>query len=317
VHRLRAIGAVAAAAGLAGAVAVLAQATPSGRNGQIAFKMALGSPSRLAVVTADGKALQKLPKTKQVSDDDPDWSPDGGRIAFTRCPVRDGRCHVYAMRARGSAATRLGPANDDRAQPAWSPNGKQIAFSRGWGSVQNDHIKYAEIYVMNANGSGARQITRITASKPFSADVAHPAWSPDGKQLTFAVTNSDRGDPAHGLALFVVNIDGSDVRQVTPWELKGGGRSDWSPDGSVILFKAPAQRGPGNLYTIAPDGTALEQITHYAPPTVVWLGSFSPDGKWITYAKSGDVYVARADGTGARQVSTGVSAWAPDWGTAR
>jgi Tol biopolymer transport system component len=308
---------MAVAAAVAGALAVLAQATTSGQNGRIVFKMALGSPSRLAVVGADGKALQKLPRTKQVSDDDPDWSPDGRTIAFSRCPVQDGPCNVFAMPAGGAAAKRLGPAGDDRAQPAWSPNGKQVAYSRFWGGVHNDQIKYSEIYVMNANGGGARQVTRITTSKPFSAEVQRPAWSPDGKQLTFEVTNSAGSEPAKGLALFVVNADGSDLRQVTPWQLKGGGRSDWSPDGSVILFKSPAQRGPGNLYTIAPDGTGLKQITHYAAPTVVWAGSFSPDGKWITYAKSADVHVARADGTGSRQVSHGVSAWAPDWGPAK
>jgi Tol biopolymer transport system component len=307
---------MAAAAAAAGAVVVVAHATKSGANGQIVFKLALGSPSRLAVVTAHGK-LRQLPRTKQVSDDDPDWSPNGSTIAFTRCPLTNGPCAVYVMSANGTGVRRLGPAGDDRAQPAWSPSGRQIAYSRAWGGVQNDQIKYAEIYVMNANGGGARRVTNVTTSKPFSADVGRPAWSADGTQLVFEVATSPRGEPANSRALFVVNADGSDLRQLTPWDLKAGGRPDWAPDGSAILFKAPAQRGPGNLYTIAPEGTGLKQITHYTGPTVVWAGSFSPDGEWITFAKSADVYVAHADGTGARQVTHSVSAWSPDWGPAR
>jgi TolB protein len=130
------------------------------------------------------------------------------------------------------------------------------------------------------------------------------------------VANSPRGEPAKAHALFVVNADGSDLRELTPWSLNAGDSPDWSPDGKQILFKAPASVQHGNLYTIATDGTGLHRLTNYPARTAVFLGSFSPDGRWITFAKSADVFVMRVDGTGARQVSRGVSAWSPDWGAA-
>ena len=301
---------------VAGVATVLAHATVPGKNGQIVFRKALGQPGRLAIVNADGTGYRMLPRAKGVNDNNPDWSRDGSTIVFERCPLRGGNCVIFSIRPSGSGLRRLGPAGDDRAHAAWSPNGKEIAYARGWGGVQNDQIKFADIYVMKADGTGARRVTRVTAAKPFSADVAHPSWSPDGKQLVFAVGNSPTGDPANSRALFVVNFDGSGLRQLTPWSLDAGDRPDWSPDGKLILFRAPAKNDRGNLYTINPDGSGLKQLTHY-PGNVVVTGSFSPDGKWITFAKSANVVVMRVDGTGVRQITQGVSAWAPDWGPAR
>jgi len=117
---------------------------------------------------------------------------------------------------------------------------------------------------MNASGTGSRQLTRFNASKPFSTFVGGSSWSPDGRQLVFeAGTSPPRGEPANGCALFVVNADGSGLRQLTLWSLDAGERPDWSPDGELILFKAPAKGQHGNLYTINPDGSGLKQLTRY------------------------------------------------------
>lgn len=315
---LRKAAAVVAAAAVASTGAVVAHATAPGKNGEIAFKLALGAPSRLGVVNADGSGLRKLPRTKQVSDDDPDWSPSGSTIAFTRCPLGNGRCHVDAMRPDGSGLKQLGPANDDRAFPSWAPDGKHIAYVRSWGGVQHDEIKYSALYVMTPTGGGAHLLVNPMNAQPYAGDVGHSSWSPDGKQLVLEVTHSPLGDPANGHALFLVNADGSGLKQLTPWSLNAGGKPDWSPDGSRILFRAPTKNERGNLYTIAPDGSGLKQLTHYAAPVpVVSAGSFSPDGKWITFAKSGSVWVMRADGTGAKQITAAGHVYTPDWGPAR
>lgn len=311
--RLFALGAIVLVS--VGADVVRAHATVPGENGQIVFRKALGHPGRLAVVSADGTGYRRLPRARGVNDGNPDWSRDGSTIVFDRCPLKAGTCAVYTTRPDGTGLKRLGPAGDDRAHPAWAPSGKEVAYARGWGGVRNGQIKFADIYMMNEGGTGARRVTRVTAAKPFSANVVHPAWSPEGKQLVFSVETTATGEPANSLALFVVNADGSGLRQLTPWSLNAGDRPDWSPDGKLILFRAPAKNDRGNLYTVNPDGSGLRQLTHY-PANVVATGSFSPDGEWITFAKSANVFVMRADGTGARQISHGISAWAPDWGPA-
>ena len=234
-----------------------------GRNGQIAFKRALGSPSYLVTMRADGSEVRSLPRTKQVSDDEPDWSPDGSRVAFTRCPLAPGPCNVYQLRPDGTGLKRLGPAGDDRGSAVWAPDGRHLAYARGWGGVQNDQIKFSDLYLMTPTGSGAHRLTTVTANAPFSAAVGHPAWSPDGKQLVFEVAHSATATPAHAHALFVVNADGSGLHQITRWGLNAGGRLDWSPDGTRILFRAPAKTDRGNLYTTAPDGSGLKQLTRF------------------------------------------------------
>ena len=303
-------------AALAAAVAVVAHATAPAKNGTIVFKQALGAPSRLALVNADGSSFRQLPRTKQVSDDDPDWSPNGLTLAFTRCPLRNGKCHVYAIRPNGGGLHRLGPASDDRAFPSWSPDGKHLAYVRTWGGFKSNETRYSALYVMTPTGGGARVVVNPTNAQPYAGDAGHSAWSLDGKQLVLEVTHSPTGDPANGHALFVVNADGSNLTQLTPWALNAGGKPDWSPDGAQILFRAPTRSDRGNLYTIAPDGTGLKQITHF-PNLVVIAGSFSPDGKSIVFAKSADVWSMHVDGTGAKQLSTNVSAWTPDWGPAK
>lgn len=124
-----------------------------------------------------------------------------------------------------------------------------------------------------------------------------------------------------------MNADGSNQRRITRWSLRGGDHPDWSPDGKRIVFHSN-QEGPenvsGNIYTVRPNGTGLRQLTHARGGAVQYLSSsFSPNGKWITFAKkpgSGkngnvDVFVMRANGTGLRNV-THSAIWdsAPDWG---
>jgi TolB protein len=305
---------------VASAGTVLAQAAGPAKNGKIVFRVALGHPSRLAIVNADGSGERRLTDTKGVGDGNPDWSPDGSTIAFDRCVTKGPPgCAIFTIRPTGAGLKRLGAAGDDRGYPAWAPNGKAIAFSRAWGPVQHNWIKFNELFVMNAGGTGSRQLTHFNEARPFSTFVGGSSWSPDGKELVFEAGTSPDGEPANGLALFVVKADGSDLRQLTPWSLNAGGRPDWSPDGALILFKAPAKGQHGNLYTIHPDGSGLKQLTRYPAPKPLFSGSFSPDGKWITFSRypGPGIFVMHADGSGVRQITHGGWHNAPDWGPAR
>jgi TolB protein len=314
-------------------VATSALATAPGKNGQIAFRRYLDPmTTAVFVINADGSGERQLthPDTG-VDDNQPDWSPDGAKLAFERCDIG---CEVWTMNADGSGQTRLGP-NCHRAQPlkceerdapAWAPDGKSIAFGRGWGRFGHDAIQFSEIFVMDRRGGSTRQLTHITTSKPYSADVDQAMWSPDGKRLVFQVRTSTVGRPANSVALFVINADGTGMKRLTPWKLNGGEHPDWSPDGKRILFrtipKGDDELPGGNIYTIHPNGTGLKQLTRYGPTTELNNYSFSPDGKWITFAKSGvgketDVYVMQSNGTGIRPI-TRTSVWegGPDWGPA-
>ena len=264
--------------GIAVVVVSSGSATAPGKNGQIVY----AKFPRLWVVNSDGTGERRLPHPKGSEDTNPDWSPDGSKLAFERCSKW---CEVWTVNEDGTAPRRLGPnclhasgACKDRGGPAWSPDGKKIAF--GQASVVGGETQFAEIYVMNANGTGQRQVTHFTAGKPFTTDLFDPAWSPDGKQLVFEVRNSKKGDPPNRRALFIVNADGSDLGQLTEWSLNAGDSPDWSPDSRLILFRSvsTANRHHGNLYTIHPDGSGLNRLTNYPAPKTVQTGSFSPTG---------------------------------------
>jgi hypothetical protein len=98
---------------------------------------------------------------------------------------------------------------------------------------------------MNIDGSDVRTVKSFAA---YSIRTGAGAWAPDGERLALELQNTGIATPAYGLALYVINIDGTDMRRLTPFALNAGDHPDWSPDGSRILFRsradviAPARR---------------------------------------------------------------------------
>jgi Tol biopolymer transport system component len=111
-------------------------------------------------------------------DFDPAWAPDGSKIAFISdrdavgVPIHE----IYVMDADGSDPVNLTnnpTASDD--SPNWSPDGSKIVFTRR----QNNN---SDIFVMNADGSGQKRLTKKAAFDGM------PAWSPDGTKIVFTST---------------------------------------------------------------------------------------------------------------------------------
>ena len=312
----------------AGVLADAASATAPGENGSITFRRYLG-PDRtkgaIFTIAPDGTGERQLTRPPgELSDDFPDFASDGSFVAFQRC---NATCAVYTVRTNGTRLRRVGPACtghrlpprcSDSAYPAISPNRELIAFEHAFGEIRDDQIDHVGIYVMRSNGSHVR---RVTLPPTRAAEDIEPQWSPDGRRIVFTRFNVT-AEPAGQAAIFTVKADGTDLRQVTPWDMNAGDGPDWSPDGSEILFRAPQTEDflNSNVYAIHPDGTGLRQITNVAPGTKIYSSSYSPDGSSITFGMTGvdgaaDVFTMNADGTGIKPV-TRTPLWdsAPDWG---
>jgi Tol biopolymer transport system component len=313
---------------LAAAVgATTSYATAPGKAGRIAFRRYFDNDHNWGAVftiNANGTGERQITHPpKGVTDDQPDWAPDGSLIAFSRCPKKpEGPCAVYTVHPDGSALTRVSkpcppsgkipPCTDDYLA-SFSPDGRELVFKQFSGNQKNGR---GQNIVIADLGTGEQRVA-VYGTKSYTQ--LDPQFSPDGKQLLFThvVEPSERNR-----ALFVANVDGTGVRRVTPWSLHAGDNPDWSPDGRWILFRSNEDLDAvqSQIYLIHPNGTGMKQLTHFKKGSIVTSSSFSPDGKWIVFGTDGvggnaDLFVMRPDGSGMHPI-TRTKLWdsAPDWG---
>jgi TolB protein len=322
---------------VAGALASGAGATQPGQSGAIAFRRyvdARHTAGAVFTIGSDGTGERQLTTPPQGTlDDQPDWAPDGSLITFTRCG-QGGPCHIFVVAPDGSGMAPVGaPCPEgadeqtcsDDSRSSFSPDSQRLTFIQATGTVRNDAsggtwIEHSAVTIMNRDGSGRRVIYQ---GAPFSGDFDFPVISPDGKQILFdRIASGFAPHPGHR-AIFVMRLDGTHVRKLTPWAENDGDNPDWSPDGNWIVFQSHYADGDvkqSQLYLIHPDGSGRRQLTHFAEGTNVASSSFSPDGKWLAISKgtaSGNLHVFAlrlADGSVRRVTHSQLWDSAPDWG---
>lgn len=204
---------------------------------------------------------------------------------------------IFRMALNGEMQQAISSPLAGDYSPAYSPDGNQIVFTR----AENDQQR---IWIMNRDGSGLRLLTN------FPGNSLDPAWSPDGQTIAFAYQEPGKTGYQHRL----IQVDGTDIKDlITPLELVGG-RSDWSPDGQwLAIYAGPP--GRHDIYLLATDGTELRRLTNNGDNLAP---SFSPDGNWIVFTSSRDgdneLFIMRLDGSGLTQLTNNErSDWQPRW----
>jgi TolB protein len=149
-----------------------------------------------------------------------------GDIAFV--DLVDGVDHVFTINTSGFDQKDLGPGS----LPAWSPDGKKIAF-----------VRSNRIYVMNANGSNATNLSGANTGD------TQPAWSPEGARIAFV----------HAGRVWVMLANGTHRHVIASNDVPDSGPA-WSPDGREIVvarccFHSRQFGDFGQIQGMAPDGT--------------------------------------------------------------
>jgi Tol biopolymer transport system component len=309
--RARSLAVVVAAAVVALSSATgVSLATAPGQNGRLVFQRQAGSHVQLFSLSPDGGGLRQLTHFGSTDAVWPAWSPAGTKIAFERDFAN--HAAIATINSDGTGFEVLTP-HGLNGGPSWSPDGKLITFGR--------YIpgREASIWIMNANGRNVRRVTKnpIPAADPCNCiGQGSSVFSPDGKRIAFTWTKGARKS-----AVFTVNVNGSGLKQLTPWGRGVADKIDWSPDGSRILLSMPEFGRPGvsaNVFSVRRDGSDLEQLTHDTGGTINnGADSWSPDGQKIIFVSNRDgvykTYWMNADGTGTTEIPNADDAHLISW----
>jgi TolB protein len=243
----------------------------------------------------------------------PDFSPDGTRLTFCYGPSAEtGPIEIYSMNVDGTGLTQLTNDGLFDCSPHWSPDGSHILFFRakpdGSGGLST----------MRADGSHIRDLTNTCLFTPFNsvytADGSRIIFDSQQDGLVSAIwimnaegTDQDRltapplraagpTHPSHGRivfvnntnnnvvvpnSLFAMNLDGSDVVQLTyPVGSTHDVSPAYSPDGGRVVFASDRLSSDGSLdlFTMKADGSDMQRIL-----TGITVGG-CPDDNCVTPA---------------------------------
>jgi Tol biopolymer transport system component len=278
-------------------------------NGRIAFQSNRGPhPFCCRIVTMNPNGSDIRPLLRNFEDSwDPAWSPDGSRIAFASMR---GHFDLFTATTDGRNVQRLTKDQKTRdSAPAWSPAGDELAFV----STIDGNF---DLFRMDADGTNVVNLTQSPDAndcgcfEPFFV-FSQPAFSPDGSQIAFS---SDLMDPGGNLDVYVINRDGSDIRQLTTHPAIDA-EPDWSPDGTSIAFQSDRD-GDMEIYLMGTDGALSDQLTDNDAIDV--QPDWSPDGTRIAFISDAggfnDVWIMNPNGSQATNLTNDEALdERPDW----
>jgi Tol biopolymer transport system component len=171
-----------------------------------------------------------------------------------------------------------------------------------------------DVYVMNADGSGLRRITKS------SARDTSPSWSPDGKRIAFARQRGEEGEHSGcDSCIATIKLDGTGLKRLTGTN-RFASDPAWSPNGEKIAFSMFVRGSGGDIFKMdAADGSQKRNLTNTRRAQES-EPNWSPDGKRLAYTSFTEaqgafdrVFTMSADGTNQTNLTGRDGGWSPAW----
>jgi len=233
----------------------------------------------------NGQNLVQLTPNGHTLADDPSWSLDAEKIAFSW--NKAGSLDIWRMNADGSEKVQL--TFDPRKErfPSWSPTMDKILF------ILNEPRSggYYSLWVMDSDGSNARKLSEKLLLYPPA-----PIWSPDGAKVAF------RSQDGTASEIWTVDVDGNNLTKLFAHEVYWMDHLSWSPYGTEIVFTMTPEKSriPINeIWMVKADGTQARRLP-VSQKVAAFFPVWIPNGDkvvWFSLEKkrSGTIYILKKD----------------------
>jgi TolB protein len=229
--------------------------------GEILFQSDREGPTRLFVLDVAAHKQRRVGTAGHWLDEEPSWSHDGRRIAFSSTRGGGNNLDIWVMDADGSNPIRLTDHPAPEQDPAWAHDDKSLFFTA-------ERDGRGEIYRVWLQD---KRVERITAGIDRAI---MPATSPDGRYLAYAAQT------IMSFQVHLIDLTNGTRRQVTT----GGGacRPAFKPDSQEVAF-VRLDRDPSRIEAARETGTRVvvqdAKLWSYYP-------DYSPDGRYLAFSVS-------------------------------
>jgi TolB protein len=195
------------------------------------------NPTPLAIATSPSRNLSV--------------SPDGKRLIYATGQFPS--MLLFESALDGTNVRALTKTPSATFNMVYSPDQKLIAFARA------DSTRQLQVWVMNADGSGERQLTRFSAEE---GSPQWPAWSADGTKLAIQSGRYNRQAPTENTAhIWVIDVKSGGATRLNPHNTPYLDETpSWFPDGKRIAFQSD-RSGRMEVWIMNADGTGAVQVT--------------------------------------------------------